>query len=273
MIVNISQLRDHLWCPMYAHFKHTLRRGMARPSRALEVGTLAHQSFEAILKGTKLPTIPNEILATKEWQSLAILLGHWKPDPAWEIEHVEAPLKAPIIPGRQDCWLIGTPDALIRWNGKWWSLQFKTCSDRTNLEFLKERVRIGFHECAYQLLAMYHGFIPFAGTMLVTVRKLPWSRRVDGKLVEIPVHQRIEEGLSTTPLPRSLELLGQRLWDIERIIPQLGGHCIRNTDACFGRHWNSKCEYYDVCHGAMSIAKPPFVDLEDRYAEESDDVG
>lgn len=280
MRFNVSQLRDWLYCQQFATYRHKYKRGVVGVSAPMLAGTMFHKVVEATLRNQPIryATAWEEELAAegsvfvatdfrRRWAQLKHQAIAWKPHPDWEVGDPELQLSAPL--GAYT--LEGTPDCPIKWNGKWWSLQFKTCHDRENIEFLGERVRLSFHEAAYQYLMEHAGYKPFGGSILVWAKALPASRIINRKRVPLTNEERLSQGLGQmNGLVRSAEEQERRILDIHRIMYDWDTNWrgpIRDTGQCWGSYKNSRCQYYDVCHNSASLDDQPFVTLEDRYAK------
>lgn len=234
-----------------------------------------HKYMAERLRGNT-PTIEEQLLWAEnsiiwdEWEKHQLWLpgNAWSPPDDWHIEMVEKPLSAAV----GDITLEGTLDALVRLDGKWWSLQWKTYAD--DLANLVERVSIGWHESmAYPLIAAENGFAPFAGTILGACHKLPNYRMVldpeTGRKSrrEVTDQDRIE-GLTFHWLACSQSTVARRIDDFTAYARTIGSNQSRNPDACMGAFGNSRCQFYGVCYGGEDIMGPEYIDLEDRYATE-----
>jgi hypothetical protein len=275
---NISMLRDYLKCPQLCYNAHVLKRGSARKSVALEVGTLFHEAMELRLSGRPagltMPSWPEVNQDSRDiWEKhkLWLPITEFIPEPEWEIKGIELALEAKVS---EAVTLQGRLDGLVLWNGKFWSLQWKTYDD--DLLGLQERVRLSWHEVGYQWLARQNGYEPWGGTILGACQKLPGYRLVEqdnGKKVrqEVTDAQRIA-ALTIHYLTRREDvqerMAGDLLEWLSAIPPtlELGGpNVIRNYDSCFGPFGRSKCPYFPVCHEGESLDSGQFVTLEDRY--------
>jgi hypothetical protein len=276
MKMNVSMLRDYIKCPQLAYNAHVLRRGLAGSSANLEVGTLFHEAMDCKLKG--LPSDPErppsyERVSDKaraEWEKhkLWLPIKAWNVPPEWRIVASEIALE------KQDGVIgyVGRLDAIIEYNGKFWSLQWKTYAGDGLLE-LCEKVRLSFHEAAYQWLAEQNGYKPWGGTILGACNKLPGYRIIGGKRQEIGDGER-ERALTfhylfRSPAKQTEMQLQMRKWSTracidmghDRMTPQP-----RNYDMCHGPFGRGRCPYYSVCHEGASLEDDTFITLEDRYA-------
>lgn len=261
--------KDWLTCPALAYYRHFLRRGIPIDSSALELGTFFHSYMEARLKtmaGAEGILPPEPKLgedALKEWLKLEPFAREWALPHGWKVVIVEAPMELPF----QKHILQGKLDAIVEWNGGFWSLQWKTCASSTNLEAFSESVRIGWHECAYQYLAENNGFRPFLGTILVTAKKLSQKALTEGR-----------NPIAVQYLPRDRALVERRLEDLNTLVDQMQigfgfsqkevpPHSMpMNVDSCFGRFGNHKCDYFGVCHDGDDLMSGDYAALPDRYA-------
>jgi hypothetical protein len=265
--VSISHVKDHLKCPRMAFYRHRLHRGLPPHSAALSFGTQFHKMMEYKMSGQTVPW--DELrtdchpLAWRDWDNMREVMEDWLPPPEWKILAIELPLTDPT---RR---LQGRLDAIVEMNDMIWSVQYKTVSANRQVADLIEEVRIGWHECNYEALLrdVYKPAKPIGGTIGCFYRKLPTHRRVNGKLVEVPLEDRKRASWAIYPLPRERDILERRIDDTNVLITAMDNQerVIMNTDACFGVYGNSKCEYYDVCHNKMDIYSPPYIQLESRY--------
>jgi hypothetical protein len=165
----------------------------------------------------------------------------------------------------------------VRYNGKYWSLQWKTY-DGSDLLGLQERVRLSYHEVAYQWLAEQNGYTPWGGTILGACAKLPGYRLVGGKRQEIADGERAAaltfHYLSRSPQTQTEMWIQTRL-QLDKAVAELGsggwlpGSTLtqrrRNYDHCFGPYGRNRCPFFSVCHEGADLFAPPFTDKEDRY--------
>lgn len=271
MKINVSMAKDYRRCPTYCYHRNFKRRGLARASDALRLGTHFHAYMEAKLLG-KLPPEPAlEGKAQREWTLLEPFAAAWQKPEDWEILMVEKALEWPL--GHHT--FQGRLDALIRRAGGHWSLQWKTCESTTNLPTFSEGVRIGWHECMYQWLAEQQGYTPFHGTVLVTAKKLS-AKAIEEHRNPIAVHY----------LPRSRAMVEERVRHFSGLMQVMAldmappsealvrahDHArLKDPDFCHGFYGNRPCEYFAVCHESASLADAPFINLEDRYKEETNE--
>jgi hypothetical protein len=257
MIINVSRLKDHLTCPQYAHNRYVSRRGVA-PSLALNVGTLWHLGMAVHLDESHKPAFLEALefaddVTARAFDALVPAYNAWQLPPDWEIHAIEGERRAPLGPHT----LVGTPDAVIRTNGKFWHLQHKTLAPGIPPATYGELIRVDWHECAYQWM-LQHDFSPYGGTILNICRKLSAKA----------IRAEPARALSLQYLTRSSDIIDRALNDIlatahdlDRIVVPL-----RNRAACGGPYRNSLCPYFGVCAGTETLNADKFVDLEDRYA-------
>lgn len=274
MKLNITQLRDYLKCPQYSYNLHIARRGIERKSVALEVGTLFHASMEQKLKGEA------DIIGTDLWESVSndaqdawgkhklwLPIGAFAPEPGWEIRAVESVLEAVLSPGIE---LQGRLDGIIKYNGKYWSLQWKTYED--DLHGLLEKVRLSWHEAAYQWLAERNNLTPWGGTILGACQKLPgfYMRGSPRHRVEISDQERCE-ALTLHYLFRSTKIQKRMEQDLKLQLARCASSIqdpsivARQYDFCWGITGRNRCPYYVVCHENGSLEDERYINIESRY--------
>lgn len=272
-------LRDYLKCPQLAYNAHVLKRGPVRKSSALEVGTLFHEAMANKLDLGLTGAMPSWELVSDDarglWEKhkLSLPIANFRPEPEWQIKGIELALEARMI---DDVTLQGRLDGLVLWNGKYWSLQWKTYDD--DLLGLQERVRLSWHEVGYQWLAEQNGFTPWGGTILGACQKLPGYR-----LVEQDSGKKVRQGVTdahriaaltfhylTRPRDVQNRMVGDLLDWLSALPPALdlyecGPDVARNYDSCWTAFGRSKCPYFGVCHEGESLDSGKFVTLESRY--------
>jgi hypothetical protein len=284
MNVNISMLKDFVKCPQLAHNIHVRKRGLEGRSAKMEVGSLFHEMMERRLMGAGEPrgkentrgmALPSWTTVSSEARELWEKHRLWLPanafelDPAWEMVATEKALESEV----GLVMLQGRLDAIIKYNGKFWSLQWKTYE--SDLLGLQEKVRLSYHEVAYQWLAEQNGYTPWGGTILGACQKLPGYRMVENdsgkrERQEVTDAHRIA-GLTFHYLARSPETqhamwqnTGSLLMEMRAVLD--GGPIVRrNYDQCFGLPGRAKCQFFNVCHHGEDLLGPPFADLRDRY--------
>ena len=284
MNINVTMMRDFLKCPTLANNLHVKRRGPAKKSAALDVGTLFHEAMarrpEALASGPELPSweaVGDEGREAWDKHKLWLPANAWTPPIGEETHGVEIALEYEMYGGHV---IQGRLDRLVFWNGKYWSRQWKTYTGNENdLLSLQERVRLSYHEVVYQWLAEYHHYTPWGGTILGACNKLPGFRmprssEVGKGRIEIPDEER-EQALTEHYLFRSKEKQMEMVEDAFRWFRQmtevLDSHykpVNKNYDSCFGPYGKGRCPFFGVCHEGASLDGPEFVTLEDRYAEQ-----
>jgi hypothetical protein len=281
MKVNVSLMRDYLKCPQLAHNLHVLKRGPATKPMALEVGTLFHEAMDQRLKGAQpakwslksFADVSEDTRAAWNKHKLWLPVDAFAPEPGWEIIGSEMALEKEDL----GVTLQGRLDAIIKYNDKFWSLQWKTY-DGNDLLGLCERVRLSYHEVAYQWLAEQNGYAPWGGTILGACAKLPGYRLVGGKRQEIGDGDRAAaltmHFLTRAPQTQAA-MWTQTLLHLNQADLAVstglwtGGTTFvmqRNYDQCFGPFGRGRCPFFSVCHEGGSLDDPQFTDLEDRYA-------
>lgn len=286
-LINVSWMRDWLKCPQLAHYAHELRRGPERKPHTFEVGTLFHEGMAARVGGTS--KVLNDGMSLSSWDDVSgeahdLWYKHklWLPINAfelpadWRIMGTEIALEHPTLS------LQGRLDVLIWWEGKYWSVQWKTYDD--DLLGLQERVRLSWHEAAYQLLGESNGFAPWGGTILGACRKLPGYRLVESPTSKTKVKEPVTDeqriaAFTLHYLARSNRTQYRMARDVEQTLAWMEQQDAsdeldasaddylerRNYDSCFGPFGRARCPYYAVCHEGASITGPQFIDLKARY--------
>lgn len=281
MIISVSEIKQHMTCPMLAKYKYVDRRGPDKIEQALEVGTLLHAWFEAVLNGedgyaaVEALMLEQEYALTPEGQKVAdeytLIAEHtlplWQRPDDWEIISVEQELRIPV--GRHT--VVGRLDSVVGWNDGFWHLQHKSMHSSKPVATYSEQQRTDWHECVYQRMAEAAGYTPFMGTILNMVRKLARST----------LEKRPETSLALEYLAREPEMVDDALADLAEIIDHI--EAMRNGDirtwknrsACAGMFGNRLCAYKVVCDGETDIGSPLFVDLPVRYDTDvlQDNVG
>lgn len=281
MRFNISSAKDFLKCQALAHYAHDRKRTkIGTGSRALTTGTIWHKIMEFYLNNKDANPEArfegcNDIMASeialiddallrhdvgKDLAALMVGLEAWNVMPDWEVSGTELELEAPILGGHT---LVGTLDALVKWNGMWWHVQHKTIAASQNLNLYWDYMTRDWHECGYQYMAKMHGYAPYAGTLLITARKLPLSRAT----------QTPSAIINHTFLTRSDEMVDKAIRDLGEIATSweakqsVGSSAfIQNRDHCIGAFRNSPCQYLGVCNGLHSLDDSSiFADLHSRY--------
>jgi len=194
---------------------------------------------------------------------LAVPAEAYEFDPAWEVIAVEEPLLGAI----NGVAVQGRLDAIIKWNDKYWSLQWKTYSALDGLADLITYVQLSWHEPCYQELAKQNNYEPWGGTILGACLKLPGYRIVNSKREEVTDEQRVAAfrthaiARSAATQERIIHHLGLQLADMkERWNLQ-----IRNHEACWGTHGRMRCPYFGVCHDGGSLDSSEFRTAPERY--------
>ena len=282
MRISVSAMRDWLKCPQYAHNIHIAHRGPEGRPVPLDVGTLFHEAMARRLGGDLSlgPELKSWLEVSEEarekWSRhrLWLPVNHCELDPAWTVLGTEVVLEASIGYGHT---LVGTLDAPIVWNGKLWSGQWKTYDGGPEpaaaLLRLLDKVRLSYHEVAYQWLAeqtlcKQHN-LPYGGVILGACEKLPGYRVIDKKRVEIDDRERV----SALSFHFLLRLPGQQraLWlDTHHALTRAARdagytHQWKNLDYCFGQHGRTRCPFFSVCHEGGSLDDPKFIDYTPRY--------
>jgi hypothetical protein len=274
MLANVSMLKSYLACPQIAYNQYIAKRGPGSVSPKLEVGTLFHEYMERKLtpppqNGDVPEHVPSWFEVSGEARELWLKHQMWLAVDAWEVPDDWQVLGTEVA--LQNHMLQGRLDAPIIWQNKLWSGQWKSYED--DLMSLQERVRLSWHEVAYQWLAeetCEKLGVRWGGTILGACQKLPSYRVVSGKRVPITDEQR-ENALTFHYLVRSPAVQERMLSDLIYHVLQMnrevvmGARIARNYDSCFGAFGRGRCPYYSACHEGADIYAPPFVQVEDRY--------
>jgi hypothetical protein len=277
MRFNISQLQNFVMCPQYMVNHDILRWGLAGESPSLTLGTMFHKAMEAKLRGEEIPPVVALLGAcenpapgaAEDWakHDLTAVLMNWDIPDAREPRFIEKELEAPL--GAHT--LVGRLDAIDWLDGYWWSEQHKTYT--SDLSALIDKVRLSWHECAYQYLMEKNGYTPTAGTILNACQKLPGYQMIPDpetgkkhrRTVELP--DRVA-AFSTHYVTRTPEDLGVQLANIEyyaNLMEEMAlGFPIRQTGSCFSHA--RRCQYYTTCWQGAKLESAPFVQLKERYA-------
>jgi hypothetical protein len=267
---TISQLKDYIKCPQYAEFIHDLRRVPSKTPPYFDEGSIFHEAMENKLHGRN-----PDILQSASWMEagdeardrffrkhrLDVAIDYYEIDPDWSVEAVEIPLYGTF--GRVK--VVGRLDAIVKYNNKYWSLQWKTYSK--DILRLIEQVRLGWHEAAYQDLARQNAYLPWGGTILGACQKLPSYRVTDGKRIDITDEQRVET-FTTHYLARNESEQSELIKNLITYLNNMQegwGLGTRNYESCWGPNKDFKCPYYDVCHGGQSIESEDFKTAAPRY--------
>lgn len=285
MKFSISQLQDFVRCPQLAHVRHVQLWDKAGGSPALTLGTMFHSAMEDKLlrrPSRNALTLWSEVEngrdgAIELWEKhmLGEVINAWeRPSEYGEPEGVEKVLEAPL--GGHV--LQGKLDAIVRRTGFVWSEQHKTYAD--DLQSLTEKVRLSWHEVAYQYLLEYNGYAPVAGTILNACQKLPGYKLLDldglgkKKKVEVTLEMRLA-GLTTHYLMRTEEEQMQILESIayysEQMSVMFAAYPImrveRNNNACFDMNGH-RCPLFAHCWEGEDLIEPLFTKLTNRYPQE-----
>ena len=275
MRFNISSMKDFLKCEAYAHNAHDIRRvKQGTGSRALTTGIIWHKVMEEYLKTEDIDACDRIAAAecaaisdvslqadvTRDLSCLMMGLEVWRKPVDWEVHATEIALEGPILGGHT---LVGTLDGLVKWNGMWWHVQHKTISDTQNLSTYWDYMTRDWHECGYQYLAKSLGYEPYAGTLLITAKKMPLVR----------AKAKRESIIVTNFLTRSDQIVDKAIRDLGELATRweqkraTGDTAfVQNRDQCAGPFRNSPCQYIGVCNGVHSLDDPiRFTDAASRY--------
>ncbi len=281
MKFSISQLQDFVRCPQLAHIKHVQLWDRAGGSPARTVGSMFHSAMEdkllarpsrsAIELWSEIDNPHAGAIELWEKHRLGDVIADWTRTEEYGVPSaVEEVLEAPL--GEHT--LQGKLDSRVWRDGYWWSEQHKTYTD--DLQSLTEKVRLSWHEVAYQYLLEYNGFSPVGGTILNACQKLPGYKLMDltgsGRKtkVEVTLEMRLR-ALTTHHLVRTPQEQSEGLHGITYYAERMGEmfarpqHLARNNNNCFDMNgW--KCPMFAHCWDGAELAEPMFIKLVDRYA-------
>lgn len=262
MKFNISSVKDYLKCEAYAHYAHDLRRVKSSSgSRALTTGIIWHKVMEEYLKSEDIDACDRIAAAecsaisdvklnadvTRDLSGLMLGLEVWQKPVDWQVHATEIELSGEILGGHT---LVGTLDGLVQWNGFWWHVQHKTISETQNLPVYWDYMTRDWHECGYQYLAKVLGYEPYAGTLLITARKMPMVR-AQAKRQNIITHNFLTR--SDQVVDKAIRDLGEiaTRWEAKKAVGSSA--FLQNRDQCAGPFRNSPCQYLGVCNGVHSL--------------------
>jgi hypothetical protein len=221
------------------------------------LGDMFHQNMHARLEGRPLPYALADN-TDREWPYLCNVVANWETPKDWQIIGVEKSLVAPFMEHE----MMGRLDCLIIRKGGVWGVQWKTMAKGKSLANHQESVRLSFHEAAYQYLVQMNrehlniGDLPYRGTILGTAVK-QLKENGDGYKMVIAC------------LPRTRNEQESLLQSIARIVDTMDKSDVyRNYNECIDSIYG-RCQYYDACHAGIDINGPPFINLENRYKDQS----
>jgi len=164
--------------------------------------------------------------------------------------------------------LVGRPDRVIRYQDKFWHVQNRTLSDRTNIPIYLAAAERDLHELAYAALICHKYGVEtteYGGTLMNIVRKV--SRK---KLVEAPNAAFVQEFIPISPVQ-----VREGLLDLEQIVCDMAAildgtrRAVSNRDTDKGRFGNRISPYFTVKMGRISIDDDAhFKTVKDRYEPE-----
>lgn len=262
MRVSVSEVLDWTRCQQAWSYKHVER--WAKPAgEAFEDGTFWHLmsawTLGPLATGVQTPLIERPIAAGPVQDEMAQWIRegnlHEQLVNGWEIEWLEQPMAMPL--GGHT--LLGTPDGGVknRVTGARYNLQWKTCAANQSLDALMDKVRVSWHECAYERMT------GAAGTLLGVWKKRTKKQAAEGLAPFVLVPLTRGEG----EVARALEEIARHLDDMELAFkfPDSGRRVVRNRGACV---WmNARCQYFGVCHGGVELGTAGgYVEVGERYA-------
>lgn len=279
MKFSISQLQDFVRCPQLAHVRHIQLWDRAGGSPALTLGTMFHLAMEdkllrrpsrsAIELWAEVENGKDGAIELWEKHRLGDVIAQWeRPLEYGEPIGVEQVIEVPLGRHTLQCRL----DSIVQRNGYVWSEQHKTFAD--DLQSLVEKVRLSWHEIAYQYALQSTTHEEVAGTILNACQKLPGYKLLDltgmGKKckVEVTMEMRLA-ALTTHYLTRTDEEMRRGLRAIEvyaDIMEEMfEGEVPRNNSSCFDMNGH-KCPLFAHCWDGEELVEPMFMKLKDRYA-------
>lgn len=269
MRVNVSAVKAFQHCQLDWYWRFCLRRvPRAAPAIPLSVGSCFHAYAEQRSLGFSHDESLIAFTATRdaflsdpspdEWQRKFIdeitrlggLLAHYTerfvPE---DTLMVEEPIETALSGGLHT--LIGRPDRVIRFAGKWWHMQYRTLSDRTPIGvYIKSRER-DLHELAYAwLIAGKFRLSPdeYGGSYFNIVRKLS-TKAIHERPLEAFVQELIP--LDWSQVLTAIDDIGCIAFEMDRVMSNLSP--IQNRDADLNRFGNVLSPYYEARAGRISI--------------------
>lgn len=244
MLINISALETWLACRRLWHYTYELKRGHELSTDYFTEG----KNWHALCEGVRQLEVADPYWMHEGFKQWTLWLEE---HPEFVLRDKELTLKAPL--GEHT--ILGRLDALATWMGQYFHVQYKTLRPNANVHMQSCLKQHSYHELAYRYLAEAHGYTPWGGTLLVTVRKVTQGNP-----------------LIVQPLcPESSETFKEDIAELERYCNEmyfLPRH--RNRKACFGQFESRPCQYMNVCFGPDKIEDFPERDpLKDYHLKES----
>lgn len=292
MKVSVSEIKAFLTDQQEWQYAYILKRSPKRIETALEVGSFWHVLMENFYKKSR--SKPAALTAAQEWlverldipmdsndlekyekiqtecaKLMQLFSLHWSdPCPESETIAVEQPIEH-IVQGYA---LIGKPDRIIRYQDKFWHMQHRTLSDRTNIPLYLEAAQRDLHELVYAYLCVNHYNLTYdrwGGTLFNIVRKLS-QKRID----ESP-----ESAFVQAFIPIDKRQIFDAIAEVRQVFTDMEGiragirTPIANRDMEKGRFGNVLSPYFKVKTGELKLDNDTFFsNTIDRYADnEADD--
>jgi len=275
---SVSEVLDFIHCPQYWANKYVFQRQEIAPiAKPLRVGTAVHEVLEQFMLGRdKLGVDPVSTRLTEPEDDLIgevmdLLMDEWYGvhvlgQPKWTaVISTEEPL-ALYIGGHL---VVGTPDAVVEYNGKLWHVQHKTLAQSKPVATFIKLVARSYHEALYHwMLRAKFPDREIGGTMLNIVRKMSRKRAQEdptqGLWLEWLAIDNDKSARALKDLTYYLDLMADQreILDTKRhrdmpFVPQ-------NRKMCAGTFGNSLCTYYHVCQDNGQIL------WDDRLFQETD---
>lgn len=270
--VTVSEVLTFDQCPQMWAWKYV--RGIAEePTAAQRLGQALHTWFAERLR-TGLPpgklserVHPDDL---EDAEAIDLALPEWErrfSDPPWEeVVMVERELTMSV----GDLQLLGKPDAVVRWMGKYWHTQHKSVGRSVPVEKFAMSVQKSLHEGLYCTMLEHNGYHPTTGTMLNAVRKLSANtiKKSPGQALHLeflPVTLPMREGAMQDLIARAREMRA-----LESTLDSSKPRAYRDRTACNGRFGNSRCPYYGVCWEGQEPEEFPQQDPLERYRKDGE---
>lgn len=287
MKVNVSAVKLFQWDQTDWYYTYILKRVPRTFAPALALGTLWHVILEDFAKTGSRESAKN---AGAEAVSKAV--SAHASDPFFnhdeflsECEHmfnlfdaykeryqfektlmVEAPLEAQLLGGPHI--LVGRPDRVVRYEGKFWHVQNRTLSDRTVMAVYLAAAERDLHELAYAYLIQKHFQLhadQYGGTLMNIARKV--SKK---KLAEDPDSAFVQEfiPISQGQVTEAVEDIIQVATDMEDVVNNRR-RAVQHRDTDKGRFGNRLSSYFNVKRGSGTLYDDTaFQPASSRYDEE-----
>lgn len=294
MRLSVSDINSFLGCEWDWWARSVARRVPRRPAAELYAGTFWHETLATLIKtGSKeeakekaLPRLAEmrdaidafgDPAETKKFvdqgERLLSLFDHYS-DFVGDQETllVETPLEAALPHWAGASYthtLCGTPDRVLRTkDGKVWSVQYKTVSDRVPPAVYVASQERSLHELVYRFLIEQHLDLndnEYGGTILNVVRKLSHKA-----IKERPETAFIQEMIPIRPEETRRALFDIAVWADRMETIRRGCNPTQNRMADVNRFSNALSPYWDARRGLVSLDDDRFFeDAPDRYATPS----